>query len=108
MDPLVRSALWVQQVITRSSGLALSFALSAYLIYWAVEPPPLLWSVAAVVLLGGSLVYRLLKRLRSLSSSETTRLDLELFTHLVCSPTGRSCIPRAAWTARTTRRCTRW
>ncbi|MEI9952047.1 MAG: diguanylate cyclase [Pseudomonadota bacterium] len=83
MDPLVRSALWVQQVITRSSGLALSFALSGYLIYWAVEPPPLLWSVAAVALLGGSLGYRLLKRLRSLSSSETTRLDLELFTHLV-------------------------
>ena len=84
MDPLVRSALWVQQVITRSSGLALSFALSGYLIYWAVEPPPLLWNVAAVVLLGGSLGYRLLKRLRLLSSSsETTRLDLELFTHLV-------------------------
>jgi two-component system cell cycle response regulator len=83
MDPLVRSALWVQQVITRSSGLVLSFALSGYLIYWAVEPPPALWNVAAVVLLGGSLGYRLLKRLRSLSSSETTRLDLELFTHLV-------------------------
>jgi len=83
MDPLVRSALWVQQVFTRSSGLALSFALSGYLIYWAVEPPPLLWNVTALVLLGGSLGYRLLKRLRSLSSSETTRLDLELFTHLV-------------------------
>ena len=83
MDPLVRSALWVQQVITRSSGLAFSFALSGYLIYWAVEPPPVLYSVVAVLLLGGSLGYRLLKRLRSLSSSETTRLDLELFTHLV-------------------------
>src|SRR6478609_126206 len=83
MDPLVRSALWVQQVITRSTGLALSFALSGYLIYWAVEPPPLWWNILAVVLLGGSLGYRLLKRLRSLSSSETTRLDLELFTHLV-------------------------
>jgi len=85
MDPLVRSALWVQQLITRSSGLVLSFALSGYLIYWAVEPPPLAWNVAAVVLLGGSLGYRLLKRLRLLSSSasETTRLDLELFTHLL-------------------------
>ena len=83
MDPLVRSALWVQQVITRSSGLALSVALSGYLIYWAVEPPPFLWNAIAVVLLGGSLGYRLLKRLRSLSSTETTRLDLELFTHLV-------------------------
>lgn len=81
MDPLVRSALWVQQVITRSSGLALSFALSGYLIYWAVEPPPVGWNIAAVALLGGSLCYRLLKRLRS--SHEATRLDLELFTHLV-------------------------
>jgi len=85
MDPLVRSALWVQQVITRSSGLVLSFALSGYLIYWAVEPPPMLWNLAAVVLLGGSLGYRLVKRLRLLSSSagEATRLDLELFTHLL-------------------------
>src|SRR3954463_10676795 len=83
MDPLVRSALWVQQVITRSSGLALSFALSGYLIYWAAGPPPPLWNIAVVALLGGSLGYRLLKRLRSLSSRETTRLDLELFTHLV-------------------------
>ena len=83
MDPLVRSALWVQQVITRSSGLVLSFALGGYLVYWAVEPPPTAWNVAAVVLLGGSLGYRLSKRLRSLSSGETTRLDLELFTHLV-------------------------
>src|SRR5436190_1746501 len=85
MDPLVRSALWVQQVITRSSGLVLSFALSGYLIYWAVDQPSVLWSVAAMLLLGGSLGYRLLKRLRLLSSSasETTRLDLELFTHLL-------------------------
>ncbi|HET7545935.1 MAG TPA: diguanylate cyclase [Polyangiaceae bacterium] len=83
MDPLVRSALWVQQVITRSSGLVLSFALSGYLVCWAVEPPPLLWSVAAVLLLASSLGYRLLKRLREHASGETTRLDLELFTHLV-------------------------
>ena len=83
MDPLVRSALWVQQVVTRSSGLALSFALSGYLVYWAVDPPPLVWNVAAVLLLAGALGYRLLKRLRSLSSNETTRLDLELFTLLV-------------------------
>ena len=74
MDPLVRSALWVQQLITRSSGLVLSFALSGYLVYWAVEPPPVLWSVAATLLLAVSLGYRLLKRLRLLSSSaaETT------------------------------------
>src|SRR4051812_48374155 len=83
MDPLVRSALWVQELITKSSGLALSFALSGYLIYWAVEPPPFAWNVAAVAVLSVSLGYRLLKRLRSLSSTETTRLDLELFTHLL-------------------------
>jgi two-component system cell cycle response regulator len=83
MDPLVRSALWVQQVFTKSSGLALSVALGGYLIYWAVEPPPVAWNVVAVTVLCVSLGYRLLKRLRSLTPSETTRLDLELFTHLV-------------------------
>ncbi len=61
----------------------MSFALSGYLVYWAVEPPPLAWNIAALTLLAGSLGYRLLKRLRSLSSTETTRLDLELFTLLV-------------------------
>jgi len=83
MDPWVRSALWVQQVIAKSSGLLLSFALGGYLVYWATEPPPALWNLLAVVLLSGSLGYRLLKRLRSLAPEETTRLDLELFTHLV-------------------------
>ena len=83
MDPLVRSALWVQQVISRSWGLALSVGLGGYLVYWAVEPPPLALSAGAVLLLVGSLAYRLLKRLRSLNASETTRLDLEIFTLLV-------------------------
>ena len=83
MDPLVRSALWVQQVISRSWGLALSVGLGGYLVYWAVEPPPLALSAGAVLLLIGSLAYRLLKRLRSLNASETTRLDLEIFTLLV-------------------------
>src|SRR3954447_12498920 len=101
MDPLVRSALWVQQVITRSSGLVLSFALSGYLIYWAVEPPPLPWSVAAVVLLGGSLGYRLLKRLRlTVFLDERNHAPRPRALHALAGVGVRSNLAYARWVGR--------
>ncbi|HEY4156966.1 MAG TPA: GAF domain-containing protein, partial [Polyangiaceae bacterium] len=83
MDPLVRAALWVQQFVARGSGISLSFALAAYLVYWAAEPPAPLFTALAVTLLLVSLTYRAVKRFDAPTSEETTRLDLELFTHLV-------------------------
>src|SRR5262245_38232388 len=88
MDPLVRSALWVQKLIARTSGVALSAGFGAYLVYWETVPPPAVWNYVALAVFGVSLGYRVVQRLRRLVPDETARLDLELFTHLCVGALG--------------------
>jgi len=83
MDPLVRVALGLQQLIARTAGSLLAIGFGAFVVYAESEPPQevLLWGMTA--LFGASLGYRVLQRRRRAVVEETARLDLELFTHLV-------------------------
>jgi two-component system cell cycle response regulator len=83
MDPLVRATLAVQHGLARASGISLSLGLGAYLVAWAADPPQLAWSLGAAALLVISTGFRLARRLSRLAPEEVTRLDIELFTHLV-------------------------
>lgn len=83
MDPLVRGALATQHLLARLSGIALSVGFGAFLVYWAAEKPSLWLAVAVAVLLLVSLGVRVFRRLGRLSSDDATRLDIEVFTHLV-------------------------
>ncbi|MBK7581295.1 MAG: diguanylate cyclase [Myxococcales bacterium] len=83
MDPLVRVTLRMQQAMARASGLGLSIGFGAYLVYSVTEAPGLAFDAAVGTLLLGSLGFRVARRLRRLDPDATTRLDLELFTHLV-------------------------
>ncbi len=82
MDPLVRAALGLQQVVIRGAGLLLSLGLGVYLVCWAADPPAQAWSVAALGLLLVSVAVHLVRRLRSLKAQTEVRSDLELFMSL--------------------------
>src|SRR5688572_26709350 len=82
MDPLVRSALWVQKVIARTSGIAASVGFGAFLVYAEAAEPTASWTFGVLGLFAVSLTVRLVQRLRRITPEETARLDLELFTHL--------------------------
>lgn len=83
MDPLVRVALRTQHALVRVSGIAVAAGLGAYLVYSVSESPGLVPDLAAATLLLASLAYRVARRLRRLDPDATTRLDLELFTHVL-------------------------
>ncbi|HYJ10042.1 MAG TPA: diguanylate cyclase [Polyangiaceae bacterium] len=83
MDPLVRLALATQQLIARTAGTALAAGFGALVVYAETERPSDTLLAAAALLFGASLSYRVWQRRRRAVLEETTRLDLELFTHLV-------------------------
>jgi diguanylate cyclase (GGDEF)-like protein len=83
MDPLVRLALATQQLIARTAGSLMAIGFGAFVVYAETERVDdlVLWGAAGLFL--ASLGYRILQRRRRAVVEETTRLDLELFTHLV-------------------------
>jgi two-component system, cell cycle response regulator len=83
MDPLVRLALATQQLIARTAGSLLAIGFGAFVVYAETErlDDPVLYGMAG--LFSASLGYRIVQRRRRAVVEETTRLDLELFTHLV-------------------------
>jgi two-component system, cell cycle response regulator len=83
MDPLVRLALATQQLIARTAGALLAVGFGAFVVYAETErlDDTLLYGMGVLFL--GSLGYRVWQRRRRAVVEETTRLDLELFTHLV-------------------------
>jgi diguanylate cyclase (GGDEF)-like protein len=84
MDPLVRSALWVQRQVARATGTGLAVLFGSALVYATLEPVPAGQGLAALGLLVGSTGYRAWLRLRRQpAEDDTARLDVELFCHLV-------------------------
>ena len=83
MDPLVRLALATQQLIARTAGSVMAVGFGAFVVYAETERLDdfVLYGVAGLFL--ASLGYRIWQRRRRAVVEETTRLDLELFTHLV-------------------------
>lgn len=83
MDPLVRSALWVQQLLVRASGTALAALFALYLVESTRSPRPDVEALLVFVGLLASTGYRGFQRLfRQPPGQAVVRLDLELFTHL--------------------------
>lgn len=83
MDPLVRVSVRVQQALARVTGVGLGIGFGAYLVFSVAEAPGLVWDLCALALLLGAIALAVTRRLRRLDPDATTRLDLELFTHLV-------------------------
>jgi diguanylate cyclase (GGDEF)-like protein len=82
MDPLVRAALTLQQLVLRGIGTMVAIVAGAYLAHYATGASSLGWNCFVVGLFGISLSMRAGERLRRVAPRETTRLDIELFTHL--------------------------
>jgi two-component system, cell cycle response regulator len=83
MDPLVRAALGLQQLIARLAGAAMSLVFAAYLVWSAATHPPAAWDGAVFALLLGWTCVCAVRRLRSPNPQGATPLDLGLFLHLV-------------------------
>ena len=83
MDPLVRLALATQQLIARTAGTLLAIGFAAFVVYAETERLNDVVLYGALGLFLASLGYRVWQRRRRAVVEETTRLDLELFTHLV-------------------------
>ena len=83
MDPLVRVSVRVQQALARVTGVGLGIGFGAYLVFSVAEAPGLVWDLCALALLLGAIALAVTRRLRRLDPDATTRLDLELFTHLM-------------------------
>jgi diguanylate cyclase (GGDEF)-like protein len=83
MDPLVRLALATQQLIARTAGTLLAIGFGAFVVYAETERLDDIVLYGASGLFLASLGYRVWQRRRRAVVEETTRLDLELFTHLV-------------------------
>jgi two-component system, cell cycle response regulator len=83
MDPLVRLALATQQLIARTAGSLLAIGFGAFVVYAETERLDDLVLYGVAGLFSASLGYRIVQRRRRAVVEETTRLDLELFTHLV-------------------------
>ncbi len=82
MDPLVRAALTLQQLVARGAGTLTALGFGACLVYvfaGSASPP---WVLVLSGLFLVSLGARAVRRLRRILPRDTARLDLELFTHL--------------------------
>src|ERR1041384_7008820 len=83
MDPLVRLALWTQQLIARTAGTLLAAGFGAFVVSAETERQSEVVLGGAALLFLASLGYRAWQRRSRAVVEETARLDLELFTHLV-------------------------
>ena len=83
MDPLVRAALGLQQLLARVSGAALACGFATYLVFWSAERPAWPYTAVVIALYVASLAVRVVNRFRALEESELNRLDIDLATHLV-------------------------
>lgn len=82
MDPLVRSAVWVQRALARATGTALAGGFGAYLVWYEQAERPATEALVVLALLLASTGYRVFQRLfRQAPEQEAARIDLELFTH---------------------------
>ncbi len=83
MDPLVRSAIWIQRLVARTTGTLVALLSGAVLVYATLEPPDATGSSLLLGLLLAAVLYRGAQRWRRPpAEEETTRLDLEFFTQL--------------------------
>ena len=83
MDPLVRSALWVQRLLARAAGTGLAALFGLYLVGSTLAPRPNAEALVVFAALVASTAYRAFQRLvRQPPGQAIARLDLELFTHL--------------------------
>ncbi len=83
MDPLVRAAFGLQQLLSRFFGTVLSLCAAAYLVFWAQEPEGSWHAYFALAALLASLGIRVVRRLGRLSPKAIARLDFELFSHIM-------------------------
>lgn len=83
MDPLVRAALALQQLVFRGAGVLLSVGLGLYVVCYAADPPPELATWIASGLWGVSVLWHAVSRWRSLGPEVELRRDLQLFMNLV-------------------------
>jgi two-component system cell cycle response regulator len=83
MDPLVRAALGFQQLIVRGVGTAIAAGFAGCLVAFAAGAWAPEWNFPVFVGFAGSFALRARRRLGRLAPPDMTRLDLELFTHLV-------------------------
>src|SRR5690606_11315772 len=83
MDPLVRAALALQQLVFRGAGVLLSVGLGLYVVCYAADPPPELATWIASGLWGVSVLWHAVSRWRSLGTEVELRRDLQLFMNLV-------------------------
>ncbi len=83
MDPLVRAALGVQQLVARGTGILLSLSLGVYLVCWAADAPPAEYNLAAFAVWSLSSLVHLVRRLRRIQPEAALRLDVELFSSLI-------------------------
>jgi two-component system cell cycle response regulator len=83
MDPLVRASLAVQQGVGKILGAVVSLGAGAYLVYWALDPPPAGLNLLVLGVVLASLAVRVRRRVRCLATQSTARLDLEIFSHCI-------------------------
>ncbi len=83
MDPVLRATVWLERQVARAAGTALAAGFGGYLVWVTLLPSPPLHAGIALGLLLVSTGFRAFRRLAGAPlADETTRLDLELFSHL--------------------------
>ncbi len=82
MSPFVRLTVHLQQLALRLAGLLLASACGIYLIIWAAEPPPELYSGLVAVALLVSTVWHAIAHSRKRQETQVTQVDLGLFASL--------------------------
>jgi diguanylate cyclase (GGDEF)-like protein len=83
MDPLVRSALYLQQALGRAAGTILSIGLAAYLMARQFYALSRLWDLLVLVSFSSSLLGIIVQRSRETRPGDRARIDFELYAHAV-------------------------
>ena len=82
MDPVVRAALGLQQLIARIAGVGFSLAFAAYLVWSTASHGGGLWDGVWLALLVVATLVCAVRRFRAPNVEGAVRLDLDLFLHL--------------------------
>jgi hypothetical protein len=82
MDPVVRAALGLQQLIARIAGVGFSLAFAAYLVWSTASHGGGLWDGLWLALLVVATLVCAVRRFRAPNVEGAVRLDLDLFLHL--------------------------